>query len=206
MRLFLIIILFTLSMSAQPEIGGSGFSVPAAPNLNVAPSGTISGNKSIFDYKKPSSGSLDLTPQNKFGKQTEFANPGDVVVDRLNKKQPADSDSAIRENQYFGDVRTHAKKVNVRYRDHEYPDGDLIKIYVNDVVQKPSVLLEADFQSFELTLVDGFNKIDFFAINQGTSGPNTAEFEIFDEKGTLISSNRWNLGTGFRATVIVVKD
>jgi hypothetical protein len=33
-----------------------------------------------------------------------------------------------------------------------------------------------------------FNKIDFEALNQGSSGPNTAEFKVYDDKGSLISA------------------
>ena len=49
-------------------------------------------------------------------------------------------------------------------------------------------------------------KVDFEALNQGFSGPNTAQFMIFDDKGSLISSNQWKLGTGFKATIIIVKE
>ena len=43
-------------------------------------------------------------------------------------------------------------------------------------------------------------------LNQGYSGPNTAEFKIYDDKGELISANQWNLATGFKATIIIVKE
>ena len=54
-------------------------------------------------------------------------------------------------------------------------------------------------------LLQGFNKIDFTALNQGSSGPNTAELRVFDDSNLLISSNQWNLSTGATATFIVVK-
>ena len=43
------------------------------------------------------------------------------------------------------------------------------------------------------------------ALNQGSSGPNTAELRVFDDKDQMISSNQWNLATGGTATFIVVK-
>ena len=52
----------------------------------------------------------------------------------------------------------------------------------------------------------GFNKIDFEALNQGTAGPNTAEFRVYDDQGLLVSANQWNLATGFKATIIIVKE
>jgi hypothetical protein len=57
-----------------------------------------------------------------------------------------------------------------------------------------------------LGLIKGFNKVDFEAINQGESGPNTAEFQVYDDKGQLISANQWNLATGFKASIILIKD
>jgi hypothetical protein len=68
------------------------------------------------------------------------------------------------------------------------------------------VNLDSNFQGFEIVLEKGFNKIDFEALNQGSSGPNTAEFQIYDDNGGLISASQWNLGTGFKATIIVTKE
>ena len=55
-------------------------------------------------------------------------------------------------------------------------------------------------------LEPGFNKIDFQALNQGESGPNTAELHVYDDNGVLVSAHEWNLLTGYKATVIVVKE
>ena len=57
----------------------------------------------------------------------------------------------------------------------------------------------------QIDLKPGFNKFDFKALNQGFSGPNTAELRVFDEDQKLLSSNQWNLSTGATATFIVVK-
>ena len=54
-------------------------------------------------------------------------------------------------------------------------------------------------------LKEGFNKIDFIALNQGESGPNTAELRIYDDNDVLLSANQWNLATGAKATLIIVK-
>lgn len=142
-----------------------------------------------------------------FGKDEKFANPNRTIENRMNRSSPSKENSYVeRKNFYLGDVRTDAGTVNVVYRDHEYPDGDVIRIYVNGKVVKESVLLESEFKGFYLPLEKGFNQIDFEAVNQGTSGPNTAEFIIYDDYQKVISSNRWNLATGFKATIIVVKE
>ena len=91
-------------------------------------------------------------------------------------------------------------------RDHESPDGDLIRIMLNDKEIVPRVLLMERFGSISIDLVMGFNKIDFVALNQGTSGPNTAEVRVFDDEGNLVCANRWNLATGVKATYIIVKE
>ena len=44
------------------------------------------------------------------------------------------------------------------------------------------------------------------ALNQGTSGPNTAQFIMYDDQENEISSNIWNLATGVTASVIIIKD
>ena len=80
------------------------------------------------------------------------------------------------------------------------------RIYINDILIQSNILLEGDFQQFEISLKKGFNKIDIEAINQGTSGPNTAEFQVYDEKGGLISQNQWNLATGYKASIVVVRE
>jgi hypothetical protein len=55
-------------------------------------------------------------------------------------------------------------------------------------------------------LVQGINKIVFHALNQGESGPNTAEFQVYDDNQVQVSSKKWNLLTGVNATIIVVKE
>jgi hypothetical protein len=108
-------------------------------------------------------------------------------------------------DQYLGDFKTSAKKATFMYRDHEFVDGDMIRVYANGEVVIPNVRLEGSFRGFDLPLQDGFNKIDFEALNQGSSGPNTAQLNIYDEIGNLLASYEWNLLTGNKATAILVK-
>jgi hypothetical protein len=134
----------------------------------------------------------------------DFVNPNADVVERLNQK-PKETDTAIRRDQFMGEIKTKTHSVRVLYRDHEAPDGDVCQVLVNEVVVRPRIYLESMAQSFEIVLVDGINRIDFVALNQGESGPNTAEFEVYDEEGHLLGGNKWNLATGFKATIIVTK-
>lgn len=109
-------------------------------------------------------------------------------------------------DQYLGDFKTTANIATIMYRDHEYVDGDMIRIYVNGDLWIPQVRLEGGFRGFNLPLQSGFNKIDFEALNQGSSGPNTAQLSIYDEVGNLLATYEWNLLTGNKATAIIVKN
>ena len=107
---------------------------------------------------------------------------------------------------YLGDIKTSSKFVGVVCRDHEYVDGDRVKIYANDMVVDPNILLSGSFKGVNLNLDKGFNRLDFEALNQGSSGPNTAQVDVYDEKGVLIYSNKWLLSTGSKASLIIIQE
>ena len=144
----------------------------------------------------------------------EFGNPGELYQKQIDKNisnlkltpEEVEQLNGSLTDQYFGDFKTQATSVNISYRDHGYVDGDLIQVRVNDDVVQASVFLNGGFSGFKLDLKKGFNKIDFVALNQGESGPNTAEFRVVDDLGNLVSANRWNLATGVKATIIIVKE
>lgn len=143
---------------------------------------------------------FSMTPKNK------FVNPGDFIKDRLNKKADNEDQIVYRRNQNLGEFRTKSLTAKVTYRDYGEVDGDEIRVSLNDKVIATGIYLDINFKGFEITLVNGFNKIDFEALNQGRLGPNTAEFQVYDDKGALISASQWNLGTGFKATIIITKE
>ena len=142
-----------------------------------------------------------------YGENEEFLDPGKRYENKLNRKSEKDKNpNQFKTDQYLGDFRNNGKYVQIALRDHESPDGDLIKIMLNDREVVSRVLLQERFKTIAIDLIVGFNKIDFVALNQGTSGPNTAEIRVFDDKGKLVGSNRWNLATGVKATYIIVKE
>ncbi len=140
--------------------------------------------------------------------QEKFLNPGDIYLSKLKGREvEAGKDpNKYRTNQYMGDYRIEGDQARIIFRDHEYPDGDRVRILHNDMVIQPNVLLVERFVGLSLDLVPGFNKIDFVALNQGTSGPNTAEVRVYDENGDMTAANQWNLATGVRATYILIKE
>ena len=96
--------------------------------------------------------------------------------------------------------------MRIVFRDHQHPDGDRVQVRLNDGVVFSNLLLLESYKKLDLDLAVGFNKIDFVALNQGESGPNTAEVRVYDDQGNLLMANRWNLATGSKATFIVVKN
>lgn len=109
-------------------------------------------------------------------------------------------------DQDLGSIRTSSNRIKIICRDYQYPDGDKVTIYVNDEPVVVNLTLRRNYQAFSLPLDIGINKIKIVALNQGSSGPNTAGFKIYNEEGLLISSNEWNLATGAKATMIVAKN
>lgn len=130
-----------------------------------------------------------------------FINPDKII------KKPGNSDVVTyKRNQNLGTFKTGSLTAKVRYRDAAYVDGDKIRVYLNDKVVDYEVVLDGDFKGFEIKLEKGINKIDFEALNEGFAPPNTAEFQVFDDKGSIISASQWNLGTDFKGTLILMKD
>jgi hypothetical protein len=85
-------------------------------------------------------------------------------------------------------------------------DGDKIKVYLNGKIIEPEVVMDGTFKDFKIKLENGANRIDFEALNEGFASPNTAELQVFDDLGVVISSSQWNVGTGYKATIILVKE
>ena len=108
-------------------------------------------------------------------------------------------------NQFLGDVKTGSNFVGVVARDHEYVDGDRVKVIVNGDVVEANILLSSAFKGVNVDLKEGINRIEFVALNQGSSGPNTAQVMVTDDAGQVIHNNKWNLSTGSIASLVVVK-
>ena len=137
-----------------------------------------------------------------------FINSNDLYLSRLNRRETESNKNInkFKVDQFLGEIRNDGEYVNIILRDHEYPDGDLIKVQVNENVVMPAILLTEKAKGFKLDLKSGFNVVDFVALNQGSSGPNTAEIIVYDDQGKLVGTNRWNLATGVKATYIIYKN
>lgn len=177
------------------------------------------------DIKKPE----DLAPKNFNGFKTAYSeeqkklkkqldeeaiknkgilNEAKQKEEELNKKFKQLNGQFLfpRVDQDLGSVVSNSNTINVICRDFQYPDGDRVTILVNDKPYVLNITLQANFQKFSIPIDVGVNKIAFKALNQGTSGPNTAGFKVYNEEGALLSNGEWNLATGAKATLLVVKN
>ena len=155
------------------------------------------------DVNTPSKG---LEKDIQMGFKENFIDPGQEYLERLQTPEAEKNPGDFKVDQYLGDFKSNAKSVRVVFRDHQHPDGDRVQVKLNDEIFYPNILLQESYKKLDVDLKTGFNKIDFVALNQGESGPNTAEVRVYDDQGNLMMANRWNLATGTKATFIVVKD
>ena len=144
--------------------------------------------------------------------KSTLLNPGKIFeekwADEKRKKQLEIYDNIPPEllgDQFLGEFRTSSSFTNVICRDFGEEDGDLIMVLLNDKVVIARLVLTNGYKSFNIPLVAGINKIDFHALNQGTVGFNTAEFQLFDDNEKQMSQNKWFLATDKKATLIIVK-
>ncbi len=212
--IFLFSFVFQLCIYAQIDnTGGFGTPIPATenkPNLNSpfstpAKKPSLSNNDNFFsreDKKKP----LTESKEKNFDMSTDHG-----LMTKKFEYKPSwlTKDKEIKEEYYKGQLLgtfgTDSKTVEILCRDHQYVDGDKVQILVNDIVVVHNVNLRSDFQSFIVDLKEGRNVIEFLALNQGTSGPNTAHFKVYDENNNLLTENEWNLLTGVKASLVVIK-
>ncbi len=214
---YLIFFILTFQVYAQqPEKEKQSIKIPAVETKEKDSTNTQFSIKPDVQKDKPNSlGIIKNRPLPLEKPKEEFSmidnstlrDPGELFEERWNKKA-VEKGLKIESmpDQFLGDFRSNGTKVNIICRDHEFPDGDLVRVFVNDEIFIPSLLLTAGYKSFDVPLTIGFNKIVFLALNQGESGPNTAEFQVFDDNGVLVSSKKWNLLTGVKATIIVTKE
>jgi len=178
-----------LDLKSNPN-SGTGLKMPSMLDYNP--------NASIRETKN--SRNVKMLPEKEL-KQAGF----DLKLDtKVGERQNSNSKKHFG-NMYLGDVKTGGSFVGVVCRDHEYVDGDRVRVYVNGEVAEYNIVLTGGFKGVNIDLQKGFNRLEFEALNQGSSGPNTAQVNVYDDKGALIHSNQWLLSTGAKASLIVVR-
>lgn len=83
-----------------------------------------------------------------------------------------------------GTINVNSTNLRVTLRDTAAEDGDLITIIVNGIVIAENVEIFNTPQTFNFTISPtSSNTIQFFAVNEGRSSPNTAEGSVIDNSG-----------------------
>ncbi|KAA5821441.1 hypothetical protein FPF71_16320 [Algibacter amylolyticus] len=216
----LILICFSLSIEAQIDSKNKSFSIPAVESKKdtadiapLTPSKPIESANSIGLNRPKVAPNLEM-PKKDFSMfpEEEFGNPGELYSKRLGQVEKEllpeghGENAGLKEDAYWGDYRTKSKFIYIKYRDYSAIDGDVLRVLVDDDVIKSGAYLTEGFGGFKLKLKDGLNKIDFYAVNEGSSGPNTAEYRILDEWNKVISGKVWALSKGVKVTIIIIKE
>ena len=208
--LFFVLFLFSqLGMSQTDLPTTNPLKIEGDRGINENPNqGTALKMPSIITLKPTTNLRDSLTARNvKMLPDRELVQAGyGLKIDPKVGEKEKEGSSTFFGNMYLGDIKSNGKFVGIVCRDHEYVDGDRVRILLNDKVVEPNIFLTGSFKGINLDLQKGFNRIDFEALNQGTSGPNTAQVNVYDDEGKLIHSNMWNLSTGSKATIIIIKE
>jgi len=164
---------------------------------------TLFGNLKDIAAKFPS---LSVVPQKKKRSMSDLnEREKDVLVSQYWNGSDV-SEKKIQTSLELGKLETNSKSIRIICRDHSYVDGDRVKLYVNEEVIRRSITLRGGYYSVDIILREGFNRIDIEALNQGSSGPNTAEFKVLDENGIVLADKEWNILTGYIATLVVMRN
>ena len=153
-------------------------------------------NKPLTDFFKKTSG-IDMTAKSTLLKPTWKI--------KQKFKEGQKDNSKFGRDHYLGDLKTKSKYIRIKCRDHEYVDGDRIRLLLNKGIIHPNITLTGSFYVIDIEMEEGLNTIEFEALNEGLSSPNTAELKIYDENDVLLSSNRWLITTGYKARLIILK-
>lgn len=233
--LFFILFFTAVTASAQTEFG-TKYRPIAAPKFSAKPKKTPvpevkdpqAPNIDIPSIKTPNVfDNTSITPKSQLqvgaekskftmSTETDLVNPGERYIPKMEKDlDKALKDAGLREgrgtlvkrNISLGDFRTKSKYFIVKFRDFGAIDGDMVKVLSNDQVIRDQIILQANFIDVQINLVNGFNKLDFEALNIGALGGNTAEIRVYDDKGQLVTNDYWdNLAAGFKASIVVTKE
>lgn len=185
-----------LNIGAIKKEDPSG-AIKSGPLLNMP---LLIKERPSLDFKKPNP--IKMLPD----EELVQAGTGLKIDPRIGPGERLGGSGQYFPDQYLGDVKSNGKFIGIVCRDHEYVDGDRVKIWLNDAVVEHNLLLTGAYKGINVDLQNGFNKIDFEALNHGSSAPNTAQIDVYDDAGKLIYSNKWLLSTGSKATLIVTKD
>ena len=153
----------------------------------------------FFDYnfQVDDSDVLDIT------NKTNLVSPTWEIRQSFN--EGSGSTSEYQKDFNLGFLETDSNYIIIKCRDHEYIDGDRIRLMINGSIIYSNITLSSNFYIVDIDLKDGYNNIEFIALNEGEASPNTAQLVVYDEFGKLLSNKKWLISTGYKATLGVYK-
>lgn len=172
--------------------------------------GTTPKEDNSFEIGTPEN-HFSMTPKNKFehklGDVYQEKMTQDLKKTMIQEGLKEDTSSLDRTNRYLGDYKTKSEYLMVKYRDYIQVDGDLINVYWNDKIIQSKLYLYGRFNEFKIPLIVGINTIEFVVASQGTSGGNTAEIHVIDDKDKSMTVEYWNnLALGTKIKMIVIRE
>ena len=150
-----------------------------------------------FNFQIDDNDVLDIT------NKTNLVSPTWEIRQSFNEGSGSTSD--YQKDFNLGFLETDSNYIIIKCRDHEYIDGDRIRLMINGSIIYSNITLSSNFYIVDVDLKDGYNNIEFIALNEGEASPNTAQLVVYDEFGKLLSNKKWLISTGYRATLGVYK-
>ena len=150
-----------------------------------------------FNFQIDDSDVLDIT------NKTNLVSPTWEIRQSFN--EGSGSTSEYQKDFNLGFLETDSNYIIIKCRDHEYIDGDRIRLMIDGSIIYSNITLSSNFYIVDIDLKDGYNNIEFVALNEGEASPNTAQLVVYDEFGKLLSNKKWLISTGYKATLGVYK-
>jgi hypothetical protein len=183
------------------------------PKGAVAPSSSKSITyPSIFDKKDKLLSGVSLLKkkeeeQKSVFEEKQFTSQSQEQTDKMNKQLKTEGYTSVVENSdfFFGEFKIYTFKLFIACRDNGAIDGDNVAIWLNGEKVTPFIGLEGSFRKYTFELKNGLNVIQIEALNTGDLFPNTGQFTFFDGNEKLVTNQNWNLNSGYKAIIKIVK-
>lgn len=211
---FLFFILFSFKGFSQFELPKKTITIAPVSNPKGADSPTSSKSisyPSIFDKKDKLGESVSLLKkkpeeEKSIFEKEQFASPAKEYTDKMNKQV---TDGKIydyyKKDYLLATYKCSTTIAKFALKDFGEPDGDVVRIWLNDEIVINAITLENGYREIQLNLRNGQNLLVIEALNEGIVSPNTAQFSIFNDKGEIIGNNLSGLLTNVKATIIINK-
>lgn len=211
---FLFFILFSLKGFSQFELPKKTITIAPVSNPKGVDSPTSSKSisfPSIFDKKDKLGENVSLLKkkleeEKSIFEKEQFASPAKEYTDKMNKQV---TDGKIydyyKKDYLLATYKCSTTIAKFALKDFGEPDGDVVRIWLNDEIVINAITLENGYREIQLNLRNGQNLLVIEALNEGMVSPNTAQFSIFNDKGEIIGNNLSGLLTNVKATIIINK-